>query len=54
MIFGFIVFGLLYIFLKQTAPDLGTQNFLFIILIVALIALSLLSIASKDARTVVI
>jgi len=39
MIFGLFLV-LLYIFLKQTAPDLETQNFLFIILIVVLIVLS--------------
>jgi len=54
MIFGFIVLASLYLFLKQMAPDPQAQSFLFTILVVAFVTLSLLSIASKDARMLIV
>ncbi|ADC66204.1 phosphate ABC transporter, inner membrane subunit PstC [Ferroglobus placidus DSM 10642] len=54
MIFGFIVLALLYPILKQMAPDPQTQSFLLTVLAVAIISLSLISIASEDARAIII
>lgn len=51
MIFGFVVLAFLYLSLKQMAPDPQTQSFLLTVLV---IALSLLSIASKDALAIII
>ncbi|MDK2781962.1 MAG: hypothetical protein PWR13_990 [Archaeoglobi archaeon] len=54
MIFVFLVLALLYPILKQMAPDPQTQNFLLTVLAVAIISITLLSIASKDTRAIII
>jgi len=46
--FGLLVLALPYPFLKQMAPDAQAQSFLFSVLVVAVISLSLISIASKE------
>jgi len=54
MIFGFLILAFLYPPLKQMAPDPQTQSFLLLIIVVALIALSLLTIAAKEAKMLIV